>query len=613
MNNKIKYLNKDFGQFREALINHAKNYFPETYKDFNETSPALMFVEMASFVGDVLSMYGDHQLQESFINLATERKNIFNLAQNYGYKPNNIVPSQCIVTVLQLVPAIFEDNTYKPNMDYAFHIKGGMELSTKAGRKFYTIESCNFSVNSETDPTQISVYEISNIGEVTYFVLSKQIRAIAGELKTATYDFESPKRYDKIVLSDINVSRIISVIDSDDNKWYEVDYLAQDLVPVDKLNDEYASSNLYQYKDSVPYLLSYLKTDKRFITRIRKDNNLEIQFGSGLGLEADEEIVPNPFNVGLGIDYYKRLSETLLDPVNFLNTKTYGSVPSNTTLTIKYLVSDGIIDNISADSLIIIDNMEMYPMINGLNPSTVEELTNSNERGIKINNNLPASGGQNYKNLDIIKNEAVATFAAQNRAVTKEDYILRIYSMPGKYGSISKAYIENDYKNTNVLNLYILSTFEDGTFINVNPALKNNVVKYLSNYRMMTDAIEIKDPYIVNIGINFEIICRPSYNANETILRCIDRFKELFHQSKMEINAPIILSKIYTEIDQVEGVQTVSKINVFNLNDLSKGYSDVAYDIKTAFRDGIIYPSLDPSIFEIKFPDRDIKGKTINI
>lgn len=610
---KVKYLNKDFGQFREALINYAKNYFPDTYKDFNESSPALMFVEMAAFVGDVLSMYGDHQLQESFINLASERKNIFNLAQNYGYKPTNIVPAQCIVTVLQLVPAIFEDNTYKPNMDYAFHIKSGMQLSTKDGRKFYTIDSLNFSVNNTADPTEISVYEISNTGEITYFVLSKKVRAIAGEIRTATFDFESPKRYDKIVLDDINVSRIISVTDSDNESWYEVDYLSQDLVPSDKLNDEYASSTLHQYKDSVPYLLTYLKTDRRYITRVRKDNKLEIQFGSGLGLESDEEIVPNPFNVGLGIDYYRRFSETMLDPVNFINTKTYGSAPSNTTLTVKYLVSDGITDNIPADSLTIIDNMEIYSMISGLNPATVDELLNSIDRGIKINNEYPAFGGQNYKNLDLIKNEAIATFAAQNRAVTKADYILRIYSMPSKYGSIAKCYIENNFKNTNILNLYILSSADDGTFNYANPALKNNIAKYLSNYRLLTDAIEIMDPYIINIGIDFEIICRPSYNSNEIILRCIARLKELLSQDTLQINEPIILSKLYTELDKIDGVQTVSKIDIYNLNDISKGYSDVVYDIKTATRDGVVYPSLDPSIFEIKFPDRDIKGKTINI
>lgn len=609
----MKYINKDFGQFREALINYTKNYFPDTFKDFNESSPGMMFIELASFVGDVLSLYGDHQLQESFINLASERKNIFNLAQNYGYKPNNVVPAQVDIRVMQLVPAIFVSGEYKPNLDYAFHIKSGMQLSTADNLKFYTINSCNFSINTPSDPTDIDVYEISNTGEITYFILSKIVKAIAGEVKTQSYEFTDPKRYDKIVIEDNNVSRILSIKDSDEQTWYEVDFLSQDLVQNDVINNDLATTGLYQYASSVPYLLTYLKTDRRYITRVRKDNLIEIQFGSGLGLENDEEIVPNPFNVGLGIDYYKRLSETMLDPVNFLNTKTYGSAPTNTTLTVTYLVTNGIADNVAAETIKIIDNIEFYDMLPDLNSVTVDDLKYSNDRGIKVNNEFPAYGGLNLKDLDSIKFEAMSTFAAQNRAVTKEDYLLRIYSMPAKYGAISKAYIENDFINTNILNLYVLGYNDDGSFQLANRALKHNLTTYLTNYRIMTDAIEIMDPYIIHIGIDFEIITRPSYNANEVLLRCIQKLKELFHQSKMQINAPIILSKIYTEIDKLEGVQTVAKIDIYNLHEESKGYSGNQYDIKTASRSGIVYPSLDPSIFEIKFPDRDIKGKTINI
>lgn len=613
MTNNIKYINKDFGQYREALINYTKNYFPETFKDFNESSPGMMFIELASFVGDVLSLYGDHQLQESFINLASERKNIYNLAQNYGYKPNNIIPAQVDVQVMQLVPAIFVGGEYKPNLDYAFHIKSGMQLSTNDGVKFYTVNSCNFSVNTPSDPTTISVYEISNTGEITYFILSKTVKAISGEIKTSEYIFTEPRRYDKIVIDDENVSRIVSVTDSDDQKWYEVDFLSQDLIQNDVINNDLATSSLYQFNDSVPYLLTYLKTDRRYITRVRRDNKYEIQFGSGLGLESDEEIVPNPFNVGLGIEYYRRFNEAMLDPVNFLNTKTYGAAPNNTTLTVNYLVSNGVTDNIGAETLKLIDNIEFYDMLPGLNQTTVDDLKFSNDRGIKVTNELPAYGGLNSKDLETIKFEAMANFAAQNRAVTKEDYLLRVYSMPNKYGAISKAFIENDFTNSNILNLYVLSYNQDGSFQIANPAMKHNLSNYLSNYRMLTDAVEIKDPYIIHIGIDFEIITRPSFNANEVLLKCIQRLKELFHNNNMQINAPIILSKIYTELDKLDGVQTVSKIDIYNQYEEAKGYSGNQYDINTATRSGIIYPSLDPSIFEIKFPDRDIKGKTINI
>lgn len=621
---KVKYLSKDFGQFRTNLINHAKSYFPNTYKDFNESSPGMMIIEMASFVGDILSLYGDHQLQESFINLASERKNIYNLSQNYGYKPNNIVPARVELTIMQLVPAMLDGQNYVPNMDYAFHIKEGMTVKTKDDKYFYTIESCNFNINSVASPTNVNIYEISNTGEITYFILSKKVKAIAGSTRTEEYEFTDPRKYDKIVINEENVSQILSVEDDNNEKWYEVDFLSQDLVPIAIKNDRFATDDLHAYNESVPYILCYFQTDRRYITRLRKDNKFEIQFGSGIGLESDEEVLPNPFNVAIGIDYYRRYQETSIDPVNFINTKTYGSVPQNTTLTVKYLVSNGIDDNVSSETITIIENMEFYPMLPTLDSEILTTLKYSNDRGIKVSNEFAAYGGANSKPLDIIKNESTANFAAQNRAVTKEDYILRCYAMPAHFGSIAKAYIEQDEQisqwnnfdkipNPYALNLYLLGYDNEYKFVNTNEALKNNIRRYLSMYRLMTDAINIKDAFIINVGINFEIICRPSYNSNDVIIRCIDMLKDMFHQTKMEINHPIILSKVYTELDKIEGVQTVSKVEFYNKYETEKGYSGNIYDINTATRDGIIYPSLDASIFEIKFPDRDIKGKTINI
>lgn len=624
---KIKYLNKDFGQFREALINHAKSYFPNAYRDFNESSPGMMFIEAASFVGDVLSMYNDHQLQESFINLATERKNIYNLAQNYGYKPNSVVPAQVELTVMQLVPALptmsMEGTTYEPDMSYAFHIKEGMVVRTEDNVRFITTESCNFEINTPTDPLEISIYEISNLGEVTFYLLKKTVKAIAGQVFEQNFEFTTPKRYDKIVLEQENVSRIISVVDSESETWYEVDFMAQDIIPVSIRNDYNATSELGVYQHSVPFLLSYIQTDKRFVTRVRKDGYFEIQFGSGIGQESDEELVPNPFNVGLGIEYFRRYNDLSLDPANFINTKTYGSAPDNTTLTVKYLVSNGVSDNVGAETINIIESMEFYPVLPSLDEEIVEALQFSTDRGIKVTNLAPAYGGLNVKPLDVIKQEAVANFAAQNRAVTLEDILLRAYAMPAKFGNIAKAYVERDEQrsiwnselipNPYSINLFILAYDANGEFTPANSALKQNLSRYLSNYRLLTDAINIVDAHIIHIGIDFEIIVRPTYNSNEVLIRCIGRLKELFHQSVMEIGKPILLSKLYTELDKLEGVQTVADIKIYNKYDAGLGYSGNVYDINTATRDGIIYPSLDPSIFEIKFPDKDIKGKTINI
>jgi len=624
MSRQVNYNNKDFGQFRQSLIEHAKNYYPNTYRDFNEASPGMMFIEMASMVGDVLSFYNDKQLQESLINLASEKKNIYNLAQNYGYKPNTLVPAQVDIQVMQLVPSKFEDGEWVPNMDYALHMKEGMISSTKDGVKFRTIEPVNFQSSEKQNPVKTSIHEILNDGTITYFQLTKMARAVSGRVHTEDYIFESPKEYDKIVIDDDKVAEIVSITDADDDTWHQVGFLSQDLIPMSIRNIPYNDPELAVFNSTVPYILCFKQTEKRFITRLRADDKFEIQFGSGKNLESDEEILPNPFNVGLGIDYFKRANEVAIDPMNFLNTKTYGQAPGNTTLTVTYTTSNGLADNVKSDSIEIIDNVEYYDNLPNIDPVILDLLKNDNSRGVKITNPSPAYGGLNQKPLNIIKEEAIANFAAQNRSVTKEDYILRCYTMPGVFGSVAKAYIEKDEQVSNwndfekipnpyALNLYILAYNEDNSFTIANPAIKQNLRRYLQQYRLMTDAINIKDAFIVNVGVDFEIITRPNYNSHEVIARCINRLKEIMHQTNMEINSPIILSNIYTELDKLEGVQTVIDIKFTNLFDETKGYSGNCYDVVTATRNGIIYPSLDPCVFEIKFPDRDIKGRVIDL
>lgn len=617
--NNIKYLTKDFDQFRESLIELARNYYPNTYKDFNESSPGMMFIEMAAMVGDVLSFYSDKQLQESFINLSSEKKNVYNLAQNYGFKPKNITPSQVDLEVKQLVPAKFEDNKYVPNMDYALHLRE-LVVSTKDNIQFYTIDDIDFKLNTVNSPLVISVYEMNNSGVIQYFLLTKKVKAISGNIDTLDYEFTTGKKYDKIVLDVEKVSDIISVTDSDENVWYEVDYLSQDLVPMAVSNTEYNDPELSVYASSVPYILCYKQVARRYITRLRADDTYELQFGAGLGEEADEEIVPNPMNVGIGIDYFRRAETVAIDPNNFLNTKTYGQVPSNTTITIKYATSNGLINNVKSGMITDIISMEFYPMPDSLDTNIIDLLKYDTDRGIKVNNSEPAYGGINRKPLDVIKREAIEHFSSQNRAVTREDYIIRTYSMPAKYGAIAKAYIDNDTQvmynasqrvvNQNALNLYVLAYNDVGNFVPCNLALKRNLIRYLNKYRLLTDAINIKDAFIINVGIKFDIVSRPGYNSYEVILRCIDKIKSVYSNYNMEINKPIIISNLYSDLDIVEGVQTVSNVEFINL--VGGDYSENEYDLKSATRNNIIYPSLDPCVFEIKFPDKDIVGRTIN-
>lgn len=617
-NRNITYVNKDFADFRESLINYAKNYFPNTFNDFNESSPQMGFIEMCAYVGDVLGFYADVNLQESLLSAADERINLYNLAQGMGYKAKTVVPSSVDLEIFQLVPSIGEGQETKPDFKYALYINENMVVSTNETTPtyFYTKDAVDFRYSSSFDPTAVTVYSVLDDGSIEYYLLKKKVRAVSGEIKTRTFSFGNPKIYDKIVIDDTNITEIISVRDSDSNIWYEVPYLAQDLVPITIRNTSYFDQQLSQYKTSAPYILTFKQTERRFITRLRRDDRMELQFGSGMSAEADEEIVPSPMNVGLGLDYFERVVDVSIDPMNFLYTKTYGSAPSNVDLTIRYATAQGLSDNVQGNTITqIVSSSIVDPIDTGTNSVVLQQIKDS----LVINNPYPAYGGQNRKPLDVIREEAIANFASQNRAVTKEDYIFRCFAMPAKFGAISKAYIEVDSQigrwnqerqpNPFAMNLYILSWDADKNFVHANEVIKENLRQYLRQYRLLTDAINIKDPYIIHLGLQYEIITYPNENSNEVLLRCTERLIEMFKPENMNINAPIIISKIRTELDKVQGVQTVKNIKFINLIDTNQGYSGNVYDLDLAIKNDILYPPTNISIFQIKYPKRNIVGR----
>ena len=619
----VSYLGKDFGQLRQNLIDFTKQYFPTTYSDFNESAPGMIFLELASYVGDVLSYYADNNLKESLLEQASERGNIYDIAKSLGYTPNNVIPAYVTLDVFQLVPSIGSGSNIAPDFNYALSIKQGMQVKQNNGPAiFRTLTSIDFDFSSSIDPTEVTIYETDSATNLpTYFLLKKQVRAVSGEIKTATYNFTTPVAYDKIVLPDTNIIEIISVEESDGDNWYQVPFLAQDTIFEDVPNLIENDPDLSQYRTSSPSLLKLRKTAKRYVARLRSDNKLELQFGAGISDNNDEEIVPNPDNVGNGLTSVRRAVDIDIDPSNFLYTRTYGQAPSNTTLTVTYTVGNGIADNVPANVLTQINFIQYNDDVNSSNSVP---LTNFVKTTVAVNNIGLASGAKTADTLQDIKNNAMANFATQNRLVTREDYIIRAYSMPSKFGSISKAYIvpddqisQQDLESSRIanplaMNMYVLGFNESKQLTTLNQAVKENLKTYLDYYRMLTDAVNIKDAFVINIGVNFEISVLSNYNSNEVLLRCINAMKDLFNVDRWQINQPIIKSDVTTTLANVKGVQSVIGFALTNLYDTDLGYSGNVYDLTTATRNGIVYPSLDPSIFEVKFPNRDIKGRVVN-
>lgn len=612
----IKYINKDFSNFRQSLIEFAKSYFPNTYNDFNETSPGMMFIEMAAYVGDVLSYYTDNQLKESLLSYSQERSNLLQLAQERGYKPKNSVPATANLDVFQLLPAIQSGSTYYPDWNYALSINQEMIIkATNSNVQFRTIEPVVFTSASITNTggDSLSVYQVDSSNNPIYYLLKKQVKAVAGTIVTQTFTFGAPKRYDKIILNDTNIIEVLDIIDSDGNTWYEVPYLAQDTIFDEVKNDQYANVNYTSSNGVAPYLLKLKKVSRRFETRVNGDNTITIQFGAGVSTSADEELIPNPDLVGSSL--YSPNIDYSIDPSNFLYSKTYGLAPANTTLTVRYTTGGGIESNVQADTLTSIAGITFDSDGSGLNQALFTRIKNS----VAVNNPIPAVGGKSLESIDEIRFNAIANFASQNRAVTVEDYIVRVYAMPQRFGAAAKAYILQSKdkvtdkgvvtSNQLAMDLYVLGYDLNKNLTPLNLIVKSNLSTYLEQYRMITDAINIKDAYIVNIGLDFSIVVLPGYNSNEVLLKCISKLKDIFDINKWQINQPIVLSKLYAELDRVDGVQTVSNITISNLTGNDIGYSNNKYDILAATKNGVIYPSFDPCIFEIKYPNKDIKGR----
>jgi len=610
----IKYINKDFNEFKASLVDYTKTYFPTTYNDFSPASPGMMFIEMAAYVGDILSFYLDNQVQENYLQFARQSNNLFELAYMFGYKPNITGVALTTVDFYQKVPSIISGSTYIPDFSYTLFINGNSTVSSTNGTSFLISDPVDFSVSSSGDPTEVTVYEISG-GNPTYFLLKKSRRAISSTVNVKTFSFGSPVKFSTVELNASNLVEILDCVDSEGNTWYEVDHLGQEMIYDSIKNTNINDPNLSQYSGDTPYLLKLKKVQYRFTTRLKNSTTLQIQFGAGTTADSDEVIVPNPDNVGIGLPFEQTKLTTAYSPTNFLFTDTYGIAPSNTTLTFRYLTGGGVTANVPANTLTKLNGNTTFLNTN-LNTITANDIFSS----LAVTNPIAANGGGDGDTIEEIRQNSSANFASQLRNVTQDDYLVRALSMPAKYGVVSKAYIEptkaqsiSAGESNAMLDLYVL-TFDINNKLNTaSVALKQNMITYLSQYRMINDSINIKDGFIVNIGVNFDIIILPNYNSNDVLTRCITVLQTYFAIDNWQINQPIVLRELYILLDKIEGVQTVKSISISNKVGVNLGYSPWAYDISGATKNNVIYPSLDPMIFEVKFPTTDIQGRVVSL
>ena len=615
----IQYLNKDFDGFKQKLLEFAQVYYPDTYNDFSDTSAGLMLIEMAAYVGDVLSYYGDNQVQENFLEFAKQRDNLLSLAYTHGYFPQVTTAATTGVDIFQLLPSTTAYGSVRPDYNYAMILANGAQIqsSNDSSVFFYIEDQVNFTTSGSFDPTTVSVYSVDGSNNPNFYLLKKSAQASAGTLKTAEFTFTTPEKFTTVQIQDTNIIEIVSITDSDGNRWYEVPYLAQETIFDPVTNTAANDPTLAQYNETTPYLLKTKKVPRRWVKRFKSDNTLEIQFGPGVSSNPDEIITPNSDNIGLGLPYGTDKLTTAWDPANFTYTKTYGVAPSNTTLTVQYLVGGGAESNVSVQSLTILSSGSVSFFGSGLDSTLQETVSGS----LAFSNAEAATGGGDGDTNEDIRRKSIAQYPTQLRTVTKDDYAIRALSLPSKYGKISKVYVTQENQeaiknseelyDTNTLSLYVLSQNNVNDLIVADPALKENLRIFLAEYRMLTDAIRIKDAFIINIGVNFDVILLPNFNTQTVLNACINALKDYFDIDKWQINQPILINNVRNVIDNVDGVQTVKNLEFINKVGESDGYSKLAYDIKGATINEILYPSLDPSVFEIKYPDTDIQGRVV--
>jgi hypothetical protein len=658
----INYLGKDFDALKQNLIDYTKTYFPNTYSDFNDASPGMVFVEQASAIGDILAFYQDTQLKESMLANATERKNVVSIAQSMGYKPKVTTPAVTTLSVYQLVPSVGNGSSNAPDSSYYFRIAEGMEIAAASNSKiiFRTVDVVDFSNDVDRE---IDVFSRNpTTGEPTQYLITKKVQVISAQEITTTRQFGDSTDYPYTSLNETDIIQITSVVDNMNEKYYEVPYLAQESIFVEQPNTSInTDSTLNVSSNVVPYILEVQKVPRRFSTKINSDNTIDLQFGSGNSILNDEVILPNTKNIGLGLaNSIQRLNQGI-DPSNFLKTNTFGVAPNNKTLTIKYLIGGGVESNVNQGDLTTIKKIEFNEdLLSVLDVNSY----NTYKQSIAVENLEAATGGRGGESIEEIRQNALATFGSQNRAVTRQDYIVRALSMPERYGSIAKVYVSQDgeidnnsptsilsnpnniaeftnlvmslqtssktdvqkqlvqylsNKSSNLkevnnpfaINMYVLGYDVNKKLTNLNQAIKQNLKTYLGEYRMITDGINLIDGFIINIGIDFEVVVYTNYNKREVVTNCIAELQTYFDIDSWTFNKPINISEIELILANVEGVMSVPSVKISNLCGGDGNYSPNRYNIDDATKGKIVYPSLDPSIFEIKYPNKDIKGRAI--
>lgn len=594
----IKYLNREFNSFKKDVIKFTEAHHSGVFKDFNESSPGMALIDVMCYIGDVLSFYQDQQFNELKQETARQEESVVSFAKSLGYKPKGKRSANGILDFALEVPATINGNGEAiPDSLYCPILRTSAKIGGPNSTVFETVDSIDFSSSIDRQVTG-SRFD-SNTGLPTHFAIRKSVGIIAGETKTDVVDVGDFEQFKTINLSEQDVIEVLSVYDSDGNEWVEVDYLAQETVFSSDVN--IGSDN-----DVVPYILKLKTVPRRFVVdRDPVTNTTSLIFGSGDGVNFDDELLPNIADLALPLTGRRTFTSVNLDPQNFLKTRTLGLSPFDTTLTITYRVGGGKETNVGPGTIkdIILATLDFNST--NLNTSKKSDV----EGSLECFNLSKTNGGGPKETISEIKNNSAAYFATQNRTVTKEDYKARIKTLPEKFGKPEKLNIKTNNVNGLSLDVHLLTVDENNHLSLSSNTLKNNIKTYLSQTRMITDGINLLDGDIINLKVNFGVVVSPKFNRTEVLTKCIVVIRDYLATENMEIEQPIVLSDLSAKLQEVVGVISVYDLSFTNLIDTVDGlqYSQTRFDVQSNIKNNILYCPKN-AIFEIKYPQKDIVG-----
>jgi len=587
----IKYTSREFQSIKEDLIDHAKRFYPDNYKDFTTPSFGSMVLDSVSYVGDILSYYVDYSVNESFLDTAVEFSNIRKHARAMGYNFRGVPSAYGTIAIFILCPANSQGTA--PDLNYLPTVKRGTAFTSNNDGNYVLTEDIIFN----SDSTQYVEARYSSNGIVTHYACKAYGQIESGTFAEIEVDLsdEAFERFKKVRAGDNLITEVISVVDTEGNKYYEVDNLAQEVIFVETTNKDAIS-------DGVRSILKPFVTTRKF-TVYQDDTGTYLQFGFG-SQDDDSSGIIDPSKIALKMHGKNTISDLSFDPTKLLSTNKLGIAPYNTSLRIVYKINEAGKTAAAANSIQNVD----YRLIEfddeiSLSSTTVDSVRSSMEC---INEEALAASNFDISNEEL-KQRAKAYYAAQNRAVTKQDYESLIYQMPPKFGSVSRANIVNDPSSTNrEISLYVVSIDNNGYLVETNQVIKNNIKNYLSHYIPINDFVKIKNPYIVNFGIEYTVLNDKTYDSDSVLFRCQQKLKEYF-STHLYIGEPLYLTQIYELLNNVEGVYDVKKVKAFNKS--SGAYSGIDIDMDMILsKDGTYYKVPKNTILELKYPDFDIKG-----